>query len=44
MNSTELKNGLSLFTGTENYYKHALGKMTGHDALKYSALEGGAEC
>lgn len=41
MNSTELKNGLSLFTGTENYYKHALGKMKYTDGVKFFAENAG---
>ncbi len=37
MNSTELENGLSQFTGTDHYYRHALGQMKFTDGVKFFA-------
>jgi len=41
MNSTELQNGLSQFTGTENYYRHALGQMKYTDGVAFFAENAG---
>ena len=41
MNSTELANGLSQFTGTEHYYRHALGPMKYTDGVAFFAENAG---
>jgi hypothetical protein len=41
MNSTELKNGLSQFTGTEHYYRHVLCKLKYTDGVAFFAENAG---
>lgn len=41
MDSTQLKHGMTQFTGTEHYYRHALGRMKYTDGVKFFAENAG---